>query len=76
MGLDGLVPSRSPSRGGSGLSGLEVCQLELRVKLFMLVGKLEIALDPEWEDRMTPAWPLGPRGLRLVLKQRGVLDVN
>jgi len=45
--------------------------LELRVKLYMLVGKLEIALDLEWEDWMTAAWPLGPRGLRLVFKQSG-----
>ncbi|OJJ46526.1 hypothetical protein ASPZODRAFT_152015 [Penicilliopsis zonata CBS 506.65] len=40
--------------------------LEMHISLFILVQRLTWVLDPQWPDRMTPAGPLHPRGLRLV----------
>ncbi|KAI5361769.1 putative cytochrome P450 [Septoria linicola] len=44
--------------------------LQLKVTLSTLVRHLRWELDPSWPDRMTPAGPLAPRGLRLKFEQR------
>ncbi|KAL8382006.1 hypothetical protein RB595_006003 [Gaeumannomyces hyphopodioides] len=44
--------------------------LEMRVTLWLLVGRFRWALDPTWPDRMTPAGPLYPRALKLVFENR------
>lgn len=44
--------------------------LQLKVTLYVLTRSLRWTIDPAWPDRMTPAGPLSPRGLRLVFERR------
>ncbi|EME45896.1 hypothetical protein DOTSEDRAFT_60639 [Dothistroma septosporum NZE10] len=44
--------------------------LELKVTIFVLTRYLRWRVDPEWPEKMTPAGPLAPRGLRLVFEKR------
>ncbi|KAL8347657.1 hypothetical protein RB601_002970 [Gaeumannomyces tritici] len=50
--------------------GEKFALLEMRVTLWLLVGRFRWALDPTWPDRMTPAGPLYPRALKLVFENR------
>ncbi|KAK4626359.1 Cytochrome P450-DIT2 [Fulvia fulva] len=44
--------------------------VELKVTVFMLVRWVRWSLDEGWEEKMTPAGPLAPRGLMLVFAKR------
>jgi unspecific monooxygenase len=50
--------------------GEKFALLQIKVTLFILIRKFRWQLDPEWADRMTPAGPLSPRGLRLIFHHR------
>jgi unspecific monooxygenase len=50
--------------------GKKFALLEIKITLFILIRKFRWELDPAWPDRMTPAGPLSPRALRLVLYKR------
>ncbi|KAJ5581282.1 hypothetical protein N7450_007583 [Penicillium hetheringtonii] len=52
--------------GSRACLGERFTLLQMRVTLCALVRSFQWELDPEWEDRMTAAGPLHPRGLRLV----------
>ncbi|KAF4780302.1 cytochrome P450 [Colletotrichum scovillei] len=50
--------------------GEKFAMLEMRTTLIQLVREFSFTLDPMWVDRKTPAGPLYPRALRLVLTDR------
>ncbi|KJZ71016.1 hypothetical protein HIM_09595 [Hirsutella minnesotensis 3608] len=50
--------------------------LQIKVTLFELVKRLQWRLDPDWPDRMTPAGPLCPRNLRIVVASREKTDLS
>ncbi|KAE8370670.1 cytochrome P450 [Aspergillus caelatus] len=56
--------------GSRACLGEKFALLEARVALFVLVSRLSWSLDPEWPDRKTPAGPLYPRALRLIVTER------
>ncbi|CAI7614632.1 unnamed protein product [Penicillium pancosmium] len=52
--------------GSRACLGEKYALLQMRVTLFVLVQAFRWELDPEWKNKMTPAGPLHPRGVRLV----------
>ncbi|KAJ5280943.1 Cytochrome P450 oxidoreductase [Penicillium angulare] len=52
--------------GSRACLGEKFALLEIKVTLFVLVKNLKWGLDASWEDCMTPAGPLHPRGARLM----------
>ncbi|KAJ5107930.1 Cytochrome P450 oxidoreductase [Penicillium angulare] len=52
--------------GSRACLGEKFALLEIKSTLFVLVKNLRWELDASWEDRMTPAGPLHPRGVRIM----------
>ena len=50
--------------------GEKFALLQMRVVLIDILKNFELSLDPQWEERFTPAGPICPVGLSLKLKSR------
>ncbi|CAI4056316.1 hypothetical protein N7582_000586 [Saccharomyces uvarum] len=50
--------------------GEKLALTEMRITLAEMLRQLEWTLDPEWEEKLTPAGPLCPFNLKLNFKER------
>ncbi|PHH77287.1 hypothetical protein CDD82_3582 [Ophiocordyceps australis] len=54
--------------------GERFAMLQLKVSLFVLIKSLRWRLDPSWKDQITPAGPICPRALKLIIESRDGLE--